>query len=59
VSLAQTLAGLDVRRYVLQEFRGEGCADARLRASRAASYLDDEFCSRIAGLFESFEVRRA
>ena len=59
VSLAQGLAGLGVRRYVLQEFREQGCADARLRAAPAASYLDDEFCSRIAGLFESFEVRRA
>jgi hypothetical protein len=59
ISLAQALAGLGVRRYVLQEFRNEGCADARLRAASAMSYLDDEFCSRFAGLFESFEVRRA
>lgn len=59
MSLAQALAGHGVRRYVLQEFRNEGCADTWLRAASAASYLDDEFCSRIAGLFESFEVRRA
>ena len=58
-SLAQCLADLGVRRYVLQEFRNEGCADARLGMASAASYLDDEYCSRIAGLFESFEVRRA
>ena len=57
--LAATLARLGVKRYVLQEFRGEGCADARLRAAPAASYLDDAFCGRVAGLFESFEVRRA
>lgn len=59
MSLVQALAGLGVRRYVLQEFRNEGCAGAWRRAAPAASYLDDEFCSRIAGLFESFEVRRA
>ena len=59
LSLAQALAGHGVRRYVLQEFRNEGCADAQLRAAPVVSYLDDEFCSRIAGLFESFEVRRA
>lgn len=59
MSLAQALAGHGVRRYVLQEFRNEGCADARLRTTPAASYLDDEFCNRIAGLFESFELRRA
>lgn len=44
---------------MLQEFRNEGCADARLRATPAASYLDDEFCGRIASLFESFGVSRA
>ena len=56
MSLAQALADLGVRRYVLQEFRNEGCADPRLRS--VSSYLDDRFCSRIASLFESFEVRR-
>lgn len=59
VLLAQRLAGLGVRRYALQEFRDQGCTDARLRAAPAASYLDDEFCNRIAGLFESFEIRHA
>jgi anaerobic ribonucleoside-triphosphate reductase activating protein len=59
MSLAQALADLGVGRYVLQEFRNEGCGDARLRATPASSYLDDGFCSRVAGLFDSLEVRRA
>ena len=57
-ALAQALAGLGVRRYVVQEFRAQGCADAPLRASRVASYLDGDFCCGIRRLFESFEVRR-
>lgn len=59
MSLAECLASLGIRRYVLQEFRNEGCGDARLRATPASSYLDDGFCSRVAGLFDSLEVRRA
>ena len=56
-TLAQTLAGLGVRRYVLQEFRARGCADGTLRASPTAGYLDDDYCRGLRGLFESFELR--
>jgi pyruvate formate lyase activating enzyme len=57
--LAGQLAGLGVTRYVLQEFRAEGCTNALLTRCASASYLDDAFCARIAPGFESFAVRRA
>jgi len=57
--LAATLARLGVKRYVLQEFRAQGCPDSSLRAPRSAGYLDEDFCLDLARLFESFEVRRA
>lgn len=57
--LAATLARLGVKRYVLQEFRAQGCPDSSLRAPRSAGYLDEDFCLDIARLFESFEIRRA
>jgi pyruvate formate lyase activating enzyme len=58
VALAQALAGLGVRRYVVQEFRAQGCADTPLRASGAKRYLDDGFCGQIGRMFETFDVRR-
>lgn len=57
--LAATLARLGVKRYVLQEFRAQGCPDSSLRAPRSVGYLDEDFCLDIARLFESFEIRRA
>ncbi len=57
--LAATLARLGVKRYVLQEFRAQGCPDCSLRVPRSAGYLDEDFCLDIARLFESFEIRRA
>lgn len=57
--LAATLARLGVKRYVLQEFRAQGCPDSRLRAPRSVGYLDEDFCLDLAHLFESFEIRRA
>ncbi len=57
--LARTLAGLGVRRYVVQEFRARGCTDRTLRASPTAGYLDDEYCRTFQRLFEFFELRRS
>lgn len=58
-TLAATLARLGVKRYVLQEFRAQGCPDSGLRAPRSVSYLDEDFFPGLARLFESFEIRRA
>ena len=55
--LAQLLAKLGVRNYVLQEFRTQGCASAAPQDSR--SYLTDSYCQSIAPMFRSFSVRRA
>ena len=55
--LVQSVAELGVRNYVLQEFRAQGCASARLQD--AASYLTDSFLHSMAPLFSSFSVRRA
>lgn len=57
--LAATLARLGVKRYVLQEFRAQGCPDSSLRAPRSAGYLDEDCCLDLARLFGSFEIRRA
>ena len=55
--LAQSLAKLGVRNYVLQEFRALGCASAALQDT--ASYLNEMFLHSMAPLFSSFSVRRA
>ncbi len=55
--LAQSLAELGVRHYVLQEFRAQGCASAALQDTTA--YLTETFVQSIAPLFSSFSVRRA
>ena len=55
--LAQLLAKLGVRNYVLQEFRTQGCANAAVQD--ADSYHTDSYCQSIAPMFRSFAVRRA
>jgi pyruvate formate lyase activating enzyme len=57
--LARALAELGVRRYVLQEFRGDGCVDAALRSTSSRACPDADFCGQISPLFDSFELRRA
>jgi pyruvate-formate lyase-activating enzyme len=57
--IARGLAALGATRYVVQEFRSQGCADTRLTAQPAASFLTDAFCSGIRPLFAEFSVRRA
>lgn len=55
--LAQLLAQLGVRNYVLQEFRAQGCASPTLQDAK--SYLTESFCESLAPLFSSLSVRRA
>lgn len=57
-ALAETLAGLGVRNYVLQEFRALGCADAALKAGAQAGYPQQALVDLIAPRFERFAMRR-
>lgn len=57
--LAEHLALLGARNYVLQEFRADGCANAALLRDLPASFLTESWCAKVAPKFESFAVRRA
>jgi pyruvate formate lyase activating enzyme len=57
--LASMLASLGVRRYVLQQFRSDGCTDAALNRSPRGDCPGPEFAGRMGELFESFELRSA
>ncbi|MBV7537537.1 anaerobic ribonucleoside-triphosphate reductase activating protein [Duganella sp. sic0402] len=59
LELAQTLAGMGVEHYVLQEFRATGCADEGLVSSAMPGYPGEPLLAGIAPLFSSFTVRRA
>jgi pyruvate formate lyase activating enzyme len=55
--LTDDLARLGVTRYVLQAFRAQGCADARLAADASPSFLTESFVAGIALRFPSFRLR--
>jgi len=55
--LADDLAGLGVRHYVLQAFRSQGCADSALAVDTTLSFLTEAFAATIGPRFLSFEVR--
>lgn len=57
--LAETLAGLGVKNYVLQQFRPRGCADETLCARLADQPELEALHPGFAALFERFEVRSA
>lgn len=57
--LAQRLAAMGARRYVIQEFRRDGCGDDALTADMPPSFVTDAWCATVAPAFESFDVRRA
>jgi pyruvate formate lyase activating enzyme len=59
MQIARGLAALGATRYVVQEFRSQGCVDTRLTAQPGASFLTDAFCSAITPLFAGFTIRRA
>lgn len=56
--LARSLARLGVRRYVIQEFRAQGCADRHLLQPRRSPWLAS-VQARIAALFDTLELRPA
>lgn len=59
LTLAQELAEMGVRNYVVQEFRPAGCADAMLCDSTTYGFLKDDLLAEIGARFECFSVRRA
>ncbi|MGE5090198.1 MAG: anaerobic ribonucleoside-triphosphate reductase activating protein [Candidatus Levyibacteriota bacterium] len=57
--LAASLADLGARRYVLQQFRSAGCADARLTREAPAFPWEETWTAGLARRFESFDIRSA
>jgi pyruvate formate lyase activating enzyme len=57
--VAAGLADLGVRRYVLQQFRSAGCANAQFTRDVPASPLNGAWVAELARRFESFDVRTA
>jgi anaerobic ribonucleoside-triphosphate reductase activating protein len=57
--LADELTALGVQRYVVQEFRPDGCRSSALLADRKPGYLDEELYGSLAPQFEHFSIRRA
>ena len=55
--MADRLASLGVRRYVLQPFRAQGCADATLGDDTPAALLTESPVTQLGAGFESFAVR--
>ena len=59
LELAQSLADMGVRRYVLQQFRATGCQDQALIAGAQAGYPNEDLLGRIQPLFADFCMRRS
>jgi pyruvate formate lyase activating enzyme len=57
--LAQELAGLGVRRYVLQEFRAQGCADSALSLVSGRDFAWADVREALQPLFQHFSIRSA
>jgi pyruvate formate lyase activating enzyme len=57
--LAKRLAAMGVRRYVVQEFRRDGCADPALCDGDTGSFITEQWRAAIAPAFDAFSVRRA
>ncbi|WP_073104162.1 anaerobic ribonucleoside-triphosphate reductase activating protein [Pollutimonas bauzanensis] len=57
--LAQALAGMQVKNYVLQVFRMQGCSDPALNNTMTGNYPSAGLVQRIAPLFPAFTLRRA
>lgn len=58
-TLAQDLAQLGVKKYVLQVFRATGCQDSRLNSITSSNYPGQHLIRKIESLFTEFTVRRA
>jgi pyruvate formate lyase activating enzyme len=59
VALARELAELGVRRYVLQQFRPQGCADPLLCQAEGRAISWAEVREMIQPLFQDFSIRSA
>ena len=57
--LADEVAGMGVRHYVLQAFRSQGCADAALASDPTPPFLTASLAEQVAPRFASFSVRGA
>lgn len=57
--LANSLAQLGVRNYVLQEFRPQGCQDAQLNQASTQGYPSAAVLEQIRPLFQNFSYRRS
>ena len=55
--IAQTLAGIGVKNYVLQNFRAQGCKDTHLSASVPGGYPSTGLIDRIGAMFQHFTLR--
>jgi pyruvate formate lyase activating enzyme len=55
--LALDLAARGVRRYVIQAFRSQGCADEALRRDTVRERPLQDVGGELAGLFGAFSVR--
>ncbi len=58
LQLAAWLSQAGVKRYAVQQFRRQGCADAALKAAPGEAF-DEALRLQLAGLFDCFELRRA
>ena len=57
--IADDLVSLGARRYVVQEFRGQGCPDAELATRPLPPDFIDAACAGLDRRFADFSVRRA
>lgn len=57
--MADELAGLGVERYVIQQFRAQGCADARLRRATGMPYPPQDTLAALRRRFSTVLLRSA
>ncbi|AVR97053.1 anaerobic ribonucleoside-triphosphate reductase activating protein [Pseudoduganella armeniaca] len=57
--MADELRALGVARYVIQQFRPQGCADAGLRLATGVAYPAEETLDGVRARFPAFLLRRA
>ncbi len=57
--LGKELAGLGVKRYVLQEFRETGCSDRTLAECHGESPINGSLEKELEAMFSDFTVRRS
>lgn len=55
--MAQKLHQMGVRYYAIQYFQEKGCVDEKLVQEKFRLPLEEEFCNKLRGLFDSFIIR--